>query len=450
MMKERSGQLSLFALIMIAIGATIASGIFKTPAAIASKIQDNQTILWLWVLGGTVSLIGALVFSEMGSRFSNAGGVYTYLNKAFGSLPGFLYGWCLLTVISSGTIAALCTVFAENMLIITGADPSLKVFIAALSIVVLTLFNTFGLQFSEWFANIGTVLKMIGIYALMLALLILGKEIVNPQDSLVPVFHEKDDLAGALVKVLWTFTGWHYASFVAGDAQNPKRNIPLAMLIGTSIVTLTYVFINIGYFKVFPHDTIAQFSVSGQEKITAVEALNAVIPGSRIWISILIALSVFAGAGLYILSTPRIFNQMALEGLFFKAFAKKHPRFGVPVNAILLQSGWAIFLVVLWGTFESIIDYVTFIEWLFLLLACIGIFFIRFRYKDDQPAFRVPLYPVLPLIFIGIVGWFIVMNVFAERVEYYAGLAVIPIGVLMYFFAFGGGKNKVDLPDPEN
>jgi len=141
---------------------------------------------------------------------------------------------------------------------------------------------------------------------------------------------------------------------------------------------------------------------------------------------------------------------MALEGLFFKAFAKKHPRFGVPVNAILLQSGWAIFLVVLWGTFESIIDYVTFIEWLFLLLACIGIFFIRFRYKDDQPAFRVPLYPVLPLIFIGIVGWFIVMNVFAERVEYYAGLAVIPIGVLMYFFAFGGGKNKVDLPDPEN
>ena len=437
-------QLSLFALTMIAIGATIASGIFKTPAAIASKIHGNQTILWLWVLGGVVSLIGALVFAEMGSRFSRAGGVYTYLNKAYGTLPGFLYGWCLLTVISSGTIAALCTVFAENILILTGMDPSAKVYVAAGSVVVLTLFNTFGLRYSEWFANAGTILKMIGIYALLVSIVALGKEAVVPDGGFTPVLHEGDDFAGALVKVLWTFTGWHYASFVAADAENPKRNIPLAMLIGTSVVTLTYVLINIGYFKVFPHDTIASFSLLGNEKITAVEAMEAVIPGSGRWISLLIALSVFAGAGLYILSTPRIFNQMASEGLFFRIFAGKHPRFGVPVNAILLQSGWAIFLVVLWGTFESIIDYVTFIEWLFLLLACTGIFFIRARYRNEAaPAFRVPLYPVLPLLFILVVGWFITMNIFAERAEYYAGLAVIPIGILLYYTVFrAAAKNK--------
>ena len=434
-------QLSLFALTMIAIGATIASGIFKTPAAIASKVHDNQTILWLWVLGGVVSLIGALVFAEMGSRFSNAGGVYTYLTKAYGKLPGFLYGWCLLTVISSGTIAALCTVFAENIIILTGIDPSLKVYVAVISIVVLTLFNTFGLRYSEWFANIGTMLKMIGIYALLVAIMVLGKEMVNPGGVFLPTLHEDDDLAGAFVKVLWTFTGWHYASFVAGDAENPKRNIPLAMLIGTTVVTLTYVFINVGYFKVFPHDTIASFSLPGQVKITAVEAMNAVIPGSQTWISLLIALSVFAGAGLYVLSTPRIFNQMAAEGLFFKTFARKHPRFGVPVNAILLQSGWSVFLVMLWGTFESIIDYVTFIEWLFLLLGCIGIFFIRARYPDEKPAFRVPFYPVLPLFFILVIGWFIAMNLVAERVEYYAGLAVIPIGIGFYY-AFGAGKKS--------
>jgi APA family basic amino acid/polyamine antiporter len=255
------------------------------------------------------------------------------------------------------------------------------------------------------------------------------------------VLRAEDDLAGALVKVLWTFTGWHYASFVAGDAENPKRNIPLAMLIGTSIVTLTYVFINVGYFKVFPHDTIAGFSLPGNEKITAIEAMNAVIPGSQTWISLLIALSVFAGAGLYILSTPRIFNQMASEGLFFRAFAKKHPRFGVPVNAILLQSGWSIFLVMLWGTFESIIDYVTFIEWLFLLLGCIGIFFIRNKYPGEAPAFQVPFYPVLPILFILVIGWFIAMNLVAERVEYYAGLAVIPIGIIL-FYAFGAGKKS--------
>lgn len=441
-MTAQRRQLSLFALTMIAIGATIASGIFKTPAAIATKIHDNQTILWLWVLGGAVSLIGALVFSEMGARFSNAGGVYTYLNKAYGSLPGFLYGWCLLTVISSGTIAALCTVFAENVILLTGMDEGLKVYVAVFSIILLTLFNTFGLRYSEWFANVGTVLKMLGIYALLVSILALGRELVNPGGGIMPTVRADDDLAGAFVKVLWTFTGWHYASFVAGDARNPQRNIPLAMLIGTTVVTLTYVLMNVGYFSVFSHDTIASFSVKGHEKITAVEAMNAVLPGSQTWISLLIALSVFAGAGLYVLSTPRIFNQMAKEGLFFQAFAKVHPRFGVPVNAILLQSGWAIFLVMLWGTFESIIDYVTFIEWLFLLLACIGIFSIRSKYKDQKPAFKVPFYPVLPILFILVIGWFITMNVFAERVEYYAGLAVIPVGIALYYW-FGRAK-KID------
>jgi APA family basic amino acid/polyamine antiporter len=342
-------------------------------------------------------------------------------------------------VISSGTIAALCTVFAENVIVISGIDESLKVYVAVLSIVLLTLFNTFGLRYSEWFANVGTILKMLGIYALLVAILSLGRELVNPGGAILPTVHEDDDLAGAFVKVLWTFTGWHYASFVEGDASNPKRNIPLAMLIGTTVVTLTYVLMNVGYFSVFSHDTIASFSAKGHEKITAVEAMNAVIPGSQIWISLLIALSVFAGAGLYVLSTPRIFNQMAKEGLFFKAFAKEHPKFGVPVNAILLQSGWAIFLVMLWGTFESIIDYVTFIEWLFLLMACIGIFFIRAKYKDEEPAFKVPLYPVLPILFIAVIGWFIAMNVFAERVEYYAGLAVIPVGIVLYYW-FGRAK----------
>ena len=441
-MNESKRQLSLFPLTMIAIGATIASGIFKTPAAIASKIHDNQTILWLWVLGGMVSLTGALVFSEMGSRFSKAGGVYTYLNKAFGNLPGFLYGWCLLTVISSGTIAALCTVFAENIILLSGISPAYKVYVAAACIVVLTLFNTFGLRYSEWFANVGTVLKMVGIYVLLIAIIALGKERILPEDVLMPILREEDDVAGALVKVLWTFTGWHYASFVAADAQNPRRNIPLAMLIGTGVVTLTYVLINAGYFKVFSHDTIAGFGLPGQEKITAVEAMNAVIPGSQTWIALLIAVSVFAGAGLYILSTPRIFNQMAEEGLFFKIFAGKHPRFGVPVNAILLQSGWAIFLVMLWGTFESIIEYVTFIEWLFLLIACIGIFFIRWKYKDKEPAFRVPLYPILPLFFILVIGWFITKNIFAEKAEYYAGLGVIPIGMILYYTVFKGGSSQ--------
>lgn len=428
-MTQLKKGLSLFALTMIAIGATIGSGIFKTPSGIAEKVDDNTTILLLWLMGGIVSMLGALVFAELGSRFSNAGGVYTYLNKSFGSLAGFLYGWCLLTVISSGTIAALCTVFSENLNYFLKLPGEYEKYIAMGSIVVLTLFNTFGLKSSEWFANVGTVLKIIGIYALLFAALLLGEKTIFANPAVITEAQEPhvNNYAGAFVGVLWSFTGWHYASFVAGDAQNPKRNIPLAMIMGTGAVTLTYLLCNLAYFKALDHDAIQS------SQVVAADAMSAVLPGSGYLISALVALSVFACAGMYILSTPRIFNQMATEGLFFKTFAKKHPRFGVPVNAIILQSVWAILLVYLWGSFSSIIEYVTFIEWLFLLIACTGIFVIRRKYKDTEASFKVPFYPVLPLIFIAIVGWFIFKNIFADKAEYYAGLLVIPVGIIFYF-----------------
>lgn len=430
-MSQTKKGLSLFALTMIAIGATIGSGIFKTPSGIAEKVSDNGTILLLWIMGGVVSLCGALVFAEMGSRFSNAGGVYTYLNKAYGSLAGFLYGWCLLIVISSGTIAALCTVFAENINYFLGWDVAYEKYIAMASIVVLTLFNTFGLKSSEWFANVGTVLKIIGIYALLFIALILGdKSILGDAvavESVVPPSGNGDNLAGAFVGVLWSFTGWHYASFVAGDAINPKRNIPRALIFGTAAVTVTYVLCNIAYFKALDHETIKN------SPVVASDAMAAVMPIAGYWISALIALSVFACAGMYILSTPRIFNQMSKEGLFFNAFSKNHPKFGVPVNAIVLQSVWAMLLVYLWGSFSSIIEYVTFIEWLFLLIACIGIFVIRTKYRDEPVSFKTPLYPVLPIVFIAIISWFIFRNALADKAEYYAGLLVIPVGIIFYY-----------------
>lgn len=428
--------LSLFALTMIAIGATIGSGIFKTPAGIAAKVSDNQTILLLWILGGLVSLFGALVFAELGSRFSNAGGVYTYLNKSFGPLPAFLYGWSLLTVISSGTIAALCMVFAENLAYFISLPAGGEKYVAMASIVVLTLFNAFSIKSSEWFANVGTVLKIVGIYALLILALILGEKSIlgeATQAAALPNPAGGDNLAGAFVGVLWSYTGWHYASFVSGDALNPKRNIPLAMLFGTGAVTLTYLLCNMGYFSVLDHDTVASLANPEAPKVVAVEVMNVILPQFSALMPALIALSVFACAGLYILSTPRIFNQMALEGVFFPMFSKIHPRFGVPLNAIVLQSGWAIVLVFLWGSFGSIIEYVTFVEWMFLLVACLGIFVVRRKYSDQKPAFKVPLFPLTPLLFIAVIGWFIFKNALADKAEYYAGLLVLPIGVLLYY-----------------
>lgn len=430
-MSQNSRGLSLFALTMIAIGSTIGSGIFKTPTDIASSVPNPLEMTGLWVLGGIISLFGALVFAELGSRFPQAGGLYTYLNKSYGSLPAFLYGWCLLAVVSSGTIAALIIVFADYMQKLVGFSNDFKAPFAAISIVVLTLFNTFGIRWSEWFANVSTILKIIGIYGLLILALFLGEKdafassqalILNPSDSGGPNY------AGAFVGVLWSYTGWHYASFVAGDAINPKRNVPLAMLFGTIVVTLSYVLCNIGYLRTLDVSSIQS------SKTVAADALEAVIPGSGIAVSILIAISVFGCAGLYILATPRIIKQMAIEGLFFKSFSKDNKATGVPLNAIVLQSAWAIILIYLWKEFEDLYTYVTITEWFFLLATCAAIFLVRRKNKEENNGFKTPLYPILPIIFCTVVAWFIYMNAESKNPAAYFGLLVIPIGAIVYFF----------------
>ncbi len=422
---ERKG-LSLFALVMIAIGSTIGSGVFKTPTTIAQDVPSVWGMHGLWIAGGLVSMIGALVFAELGRRYTNAGGVYSYLQNTWGTLPAFLYGWCLMTVVSSGTIAALIVVFVDfSQKLIPFADSS-KGLIAALSIVVLTLFNTFSLRSSEWFANVATLLKMLGIFGLIILLLVWGQgaaESAVIQEEL----DSKMNWAGAFVGVLWSYTGWHYASFVSGDAKNPQRDVPIAMIIGTLLVTAIYVLCNWGYLN----------GLSVQEMMNsdtwAADAAEKVVPHSGWMVSLLIALSVFGCAGLYVLATPRIIQQMSKEGVFFQMFSKAHPKFGVPLNAIMLQSIWAIVLVFFWDGFEDLFTYVTITEWFFLLLTCLG--FIALVVKNrEYNTLRNKVYLVLSMIFSIVVTWFIFKNATSNNPAAYYGLLVIPIGMGFYYF----------------
>jgi APA family basic amino acid/polyamine antiporter len=418
--------LSLFALVMIAIGSTIGSGVFKTPTDIAKNVPDIGGMHFLWILGGLVSMIGALVFAELGRRYANAGGVYSYLQNTWGPLPAFLYGWCLLTVVSSGTIAALIVVFVDFIQKFIPFADSSKGVIAAVSIVVLTLFNTFSLKSSEWFANVATVLKMIGIFGLIILLLVLGQDAVGAT-NVAASSNSEMNWAGAFVGVLWSYTGWHYASFVSGDAKNPQRDVPIAMIVGTLMVTLIYVLCNWGYLHVLSVDEMIA------SKTLAADAAEKVIPHSGWMVSLLIALSVFGCAGLYVLATPRIIQQMSKEGFFFPIFSNAHPKFGVPLNAIMLQSIWAIVLVFFWGGFEQLFTYVTITEWFFLLMTCVG--FVMLLVKNNEwNEKRNLIYMVLAVLFSTVVTWFIFKNATSDNPAAYYGLLVIPVGVLFYFW----------------
>ena len=433
-MTQNSKGLSLFALIMIAIGSTIGSGVFKTPTDIAQAVPDVFSMSVLWVLGGVVSMIGALVFAELGTKITQAGGVYSYLRETIGELPAFLYGWCLLTVVSSGTIAALIVVFADYMQKFLGYSDQWIPLVAAIAIVVLTLFNAFSLRGSEWFANIATILKMIGIFGVIIILLFLGQSTSENTALIDMPTHTEFNWAKAFVGVLWSYTGWHYASFVSGDANNPKRDVPMAMILGTLTVTVIYVLCNLGYTHVMRIDEIQN------TKTLAADAMERVWAGSGFWVSILIALSVFGCAGLYILATPRIIQQMSKEGVFFKTFATAHPKFGVPLNAIVMQSVWAIVLVFVWGKFEALYTYVTITEWFFLLLTALGFVFYVIGRKKENITLRSGIFIVLSFVFSVVVTWFIVANAQSDNPAVYYGLLVIPIGAGVYFIMKSGTK----------
>lgn len=427
-MTKNNKGLSLFALIMIAIGSTIGSGVFKTPTDISMAVPDVFWMTILWILGGVVSMVGALVFAELGTKITHAGGVYSYLRETIGEMPAFLYGWCLLTVVSSGTIAALIVVFADYMQKFIGYSDALIPLVAAIAIVVLTLFNAFSLKGSEWFANIATILKMIGIFGVIIVLLFWGtspesSEVVSTTQDLAPF-----NWAKAFVGVLWSYTGWHYASFVSGDAKNPQRDVPMAMILGTLTVTVIYVLCNLGYTHVM---SIAEIQ---NTKTLAADAMEKVWVGSGFWVSILIALSVFGCAGLYILATPRIIQQMSKEGVFFKTFATAHPKFGVPLNAILMQSVWAIVLVFVWGKFEALYTYVTITEWFFLLLTALGFVSWVVLKKKESFTVRSSIFIFLALVFSIVVSWFIIANAQSDNPAVYYGLLVIPVGMVVYYF----------------
>lgn len=424
-------ELSLFGLTMVAVGACIGSGIFKTPAQIAAHLQDPTFILGIWTLGGLVALCGALTFAELGGMFPGAGGLYVYLKKAYGDLVAFLYGWVTLLVITSGAIAALSLVFAEyiGFLIPQLGHTGVRM-LAVFAILIATAINILGAKLSETFANIFTILKLLGIGALVLIGVYFAISSGGELDwSAEP--HRPLGLSAALalafVGVLWSFGGWHHVSYLAGEAINPKRTVPFAMVLGALIVSITYLLSNIAYLFLLPMEELMQSSA------VAADALEKILPAGGILIAILIAVSTFGTIGIYTLSAPRIYYAMARDGLFFKKLAEVHEHYGTPIYAIMLQSLWAIILLVFWETFENLITYVVFIDWVFFVLVGLAIFVFRTKIPNADRPYRTFGYPIVPLIFVLIALWFLASTLISKPIQAIAGLILLGLGLPVYW-----------------
>jgi APA family basic amino acid/polyamine antiporter len=393
--------------------------------------------LLVWTLGGIIALAGALTFAELGSMFPQAGGVYAYLRTAYGPIFGFLYGWAYLFIISSGAIAALAIAFATYLAVLVPLNQRGITIVAVISIICVTLINIYRVKAGEVFASVFTGLKLAGIAAIVVVGLFMGDPELLSSGHAASVFGGSlfNAFGLALVGVLWSYGGWQHATFVAGEAINPRRTVPRALIIGAAVVALAYVTINLAYLFLLPVDEIAASSS------VAADAVQTVFPFSGKIIAVLIAISVVGTAGIYTLSSPRLYYAMAGDRVFFKGLAKVHTRFRTPVNAILLQSAWAIFLLFLWGTFEDVITYVVFTDWIFFCLVAVSVFVFRIKMRDEPRPYKTWGYPVTPMLFIVCTILFVANTLVEKPLQAWAGLILVAVGIIIFFCYKKFGKS---------
>ena len=240
----------------------------------------------------------------------------------------------------------------------------------------------------------------------------------------------------ALIGVLWSYGGWQHASFVAGEARDAKRTIPRAMILGALVVAVVYLLTNVAYLFMLPIGAIAA------SNSLAADAISTILPFGGVLIALLIAISTFGTLGIYTLSAPRIYYAMSRDGLFFKRLAWVHPRFRTPVNAILVQSAWAVVLLLFWGTFEDLITYVVFTDWIFFGLTAVGIFIFRHKLEDHPRFYKTLGYPVVPLIFISITFLFVLNSLIEKPLHAWAGLVLMGLA-LPVFFTFKRRRKRI-------
>lgn len=429
-MTKLAKELTLYGLVMVAIGSCIGSGIFVTPSQIAGLIPSPYLILAVWAIGGLVTLTGALTFGEIGSIFPKAGGIYVFLKEAYGGWLGFLYGWSYLLIITSGSIAVLALAFSYYLSFFIPMNESWKIMTSIITISLLTTLNVLRAKFGEIFSNIFTGLKLLGILIIIGVGLFYGHSSLNLKvQGLSSTFNTGLSSFGvALTGVLFSYGGWQHASFLAGETKNPSRNVPIAMISGAIVVTFIYLLVNVSYMLLLPLETI-----TSSQKVAA-EAVSTILPFGGMFVAAIIAVSTFGTIGIYTLSAPRIYYAMAEDGLFFKGIAKVHPVFKTPVNAIIAQSIWAIVLLLFWGTFEDLITYTVSVEWIFFTLAAAGIFIFRKKLKNTERPYKTFGYPVTPLIFICINTWFVINIMINRPLHMGIGIAFVLLGVPFYFF----------------
>ncbi len=422
--------LGLWEATSIVAGIMIGTGIFIVPAEITRAVGTRDAALSVWAVAGLFSLLGALSFAELAAMMPQAGGQYVYLREAYGPLLGYLCGWSFFVAAQTGGIAVLAVGFAEYSNEFLPLSPWEQKAAAAGAIAVLTAINYRGVREGGVLQSILTGVKVGAIAVLTLLGYVLVKGLPpGPSSLAMPAGHRFFASFGvAMVAAFWAYEGWNACTFAAGEVKRPERNVPLALVLGTSAVIVIYLALNLVYYRVLPLDQVARSTRVGAD--AAVHIFGHT--GSYL-VSLLIIISTLGSLNGSILAAPRVYYAMAKDGLFFRWCARVHPRFHTPYVALLVQGGWAIALVAA-GTYEQLFTYAIFAAFVFYALGALAVVVLR-RSKPDAPRpFRVLGYPYVPMIFVLGSVWFLGNTLREEPREAGFGVLMLAVGLPVYWF----------------
>lgn len=478
--QEFKKELKLFDSVMIVAGTMIGSGIFIVSSDIARQVGSSGWLLLIWLITGFITIAGALSYGELAGMMPKAGGQYVYLREAWGKPVAFLYAWTLFLVIQTGTIAAVGVAFAkytgvllpdiiseENVLFKLGSfKVSTVQLLAILSIILLTFINSKGVKNGKWIQNIFGSTKIVALFGLIIVGLLFGINYDVATANFTDIWHANavsKDINGtvsfydivswgiipaigiAMVGSLFSSDAWNNIGFSGDEIQNPKRNLVLSMVIGTSIVTVIYILMNIVYLLVLPihgdpngTDVMSrgiQFATNDRVAAAVAEAIGG--PGATLLMAILIMISTFGCNNGCILSGARVYYATAKDGLFFSGLSKLNKN-SVPGNALVYQCVWACILC-LSGSYGDLLDYVVFAVLLFYILTILGIFKLRKTQPDADRPYKAFGYPFIPILYIILASLVCAILLIHKPNYSWPGLIIVALGIPVYALF----KNKI-------
>jgi APA family basic amino acid/polyamine antiporter len=423
--------LGLRDLILIVVGTVIGSGIFIVPGAVLRQSGNHTGVaLLVWLVGGVLSLLGALAYGELGAMVPEAGGLYIYIRDTFGSLPAFLYGWASFFAIGSGSLATLAVAGAGYLSQIVPLTPALQKLAAVALVGSVAWVNVRGTRLGAAVQNWATAIKVGAILLMAVVLIGAGSGLRGADVTAFPAAVDGSLLSGiglSMIGVLWAYEGWQYVTFSAGEALEPQRTFPRGIVLGTTALIVVYLVANVAYVAAL--GPVA----AGRSDAVAAEAVRAVVgPLAGKLIAAAIVVSIIGAANGLTLTSPRVYFAMARDGVFFRRLAEVHPRFGTPAVAVTASAVWAA-LLALSGTFEQLLTYVVFAGWIFYGLGAMSLFVYRKRQPARPRPFRVPGYPWAPLLFVLAAAAIVLNTLVARPMQAVLGLGMVGLGAPAYY-----------------